>query len=121
NNTLIPNFARATNFRDPLPGLDSEPHYIWMEAGTNKFKDRTFDSDGDPSSSNSTASTDHLVTQIEKSGTLTWMTYQEDIGPKTGQCPVVSNFPYAAKHNPFVFFHDVSGKPPRKDNEFCKK
>jgi hypothetical protein len=34
NNTLIPKYARATNFNDALPSLPSEPHYIWMEAGT---------------------------------------------------------------------------------------
>jgi phosphatidylinositol-3-phosphatase len=118
NNSLIPNYARGVNFRNPLPHLDSEPHYIWMEAGTNKFGEQEFTTDDDPSPSNSTATKDHLVTQIEKSGTVTWMTYQEDI--KTGQCPIRSSPPYAAKHNPFVFFQDVSGNPPRKDNEFCK-
>src|ERR1700751_1363502 len=45
NNSLIPNYARATKFADPLPGLDSEPHYIWMEAGTNNFGSKIFDSD----------------------------------------------------------------------------
>ncbi|HEX7480785.1 MAG TPA: hypothetical protein VF331_23490 [Polyangiales bacterium] len=35
NNTLIPAYARATNFNDELPSLVSEPHYVWMEAGTN--------------------------------------------------------------------------------------
>jgi hypothetical protein len=47
------------------------------------------------------------------------MTYQEDMA--AGQCPVASTFPYAAKHNPFVFFQDVSGSPPSIGNEFCKK
>ncbi len=120
NDSLIPNYARGTNFRNPLPDLDSEPHYIWMEAGTNEFGETKFTTDDDPSPSNSAATKDHLVTQIEKSGTVTWMTYQEDINSKTGQCPIVSSFPYAPKHNPFVFFQDVSGNPPRKDNEFCK-
>ena len=92
-----------------------------MEAGTNVFPDHTFQSDDRPSALNSTASKDHLVTQIENSGTVTWMTYQEDISAKTGLCPTVSSFPYAAKHNPFVFFHDVSGNPPSKDSEYCTK
>ncbi len=117
NNSLIANYARATNFKDPLLELNSEPHYIWMEAGTNAFSDHTFRTDNDPSPKNSTASTDHLVTQIKNSGTVTWMTYQEDI--KAGVCPVASSFPYAAKHNPFVFFKDVSGNPPSENNTFC--
>jgi len=119
NNTLIPNYARATNFLDPLPKEDSEPHYIWMEAGTNKFKDHTFKTDNDASATNSTASRDHLSAQIEQTGTVTWLTYQEDAN--SGQCPITSGFPYAAKHNPFIFFRDVSGSPPSRENEFCKK
>ena len=117
NNSVIPNYARATNFNDPLLELNSEPHYIWMEAGTNRFSDYTFLTDDDPSPKNSTASTDHLVTQIKNSGTLTWTTYQEDI--KAGVCPLDSSLLYATKHNPFVFFQDVSGNPPGKNNAYC--
>jgi phosphatidylinositol-3-phosphatase len=121
NNIIIPKYARAANFDDPLPKeIDSEPHYLWMEGGTNAFSDHTFLNDGDPSAANSTASKDHLVTQMKDSGTVTWMTYQQDINSKTGLCPVVSNGLYAAKHNPFVFFQDVSGNPPRKDNDYCR-
>jgi len=119
NNTLMPGSARATNFIDPLLKLDSEPHYIWMEAGTNVFSDHTFSTDADASAKNSTASKDHLVTQMENDGTVKWMTYQEDV--PSGVCPIKSAFPYAAKHNPFVFFQDVSGKPPNPKNEFCIK
>jgi hypothetical protein len=119
NKFIIPKYARATNFNDPLPEEDSEPHYIWMEAGTNAFSDNTFSSDDPPSAENSTASKDHLVTQIKNSGTVTWMTYQEDMNSKTGSCPIASSFPYAAKHNPFIFFQDVSGNPPSKNNTYC--
>lgn len=118
NNTLLPMYGRATNFIDKLPSLPSEPHYIWMEAGTNAFSDHTFTNDNDPSSSNSTGSTAHLVTQIKNAG-ATWLTYQESINSTTGSCPVTSSGNYAAKHNPFVFFRDVSGSPPSKTNSFC--
>src|SRR3954466_16413359 len=77
NNTLIPSYAHATNFNDELPSLASEPHYVWMEAGTNAFSDHTFTTDNNPSSTNSTSSTAHLVTQIKNSTTTTWITYQE--------------------------------------------
>src|ERR1700744_2833230 len=79
NNTLIPSYAHATNFNDPLAlSIPSEPHYVWMEAGPNAFPDHTFTTDNNPSSSNSTSSTAHLVTQIKNSvGGATWMTYQE--------------------------------------------
>src|SRR3954452_13564600 len=77
NNTLIPSYAHATNFNDELPTLAREPHYLYMEAGTNAFSDHTFTTDNNPSSSNSTSSTAHLVPQIKNSTTTTWITYQE--------------------------------------------
>jgi phosphatidylinositol-3-phosphatase len=121
NNTLIPSYAHATNFNDPLAlSLPSEPHYVYMEAGTNAFSDHTFTSDSDPSSTNSTSSTAHLVTQIKNStNNVTWITYQEGQNSTTGSCPIASSGFYAAKHDPFVFFRDVSGNPPSKTNSYC--
>jgi hypothetical protein len=121
NNTLLPAYAHSTNFTDELPqSIPSEPHYVWMEAGTNKFSDHTFTTDNDASKSNSTKSTAHLVTQIQNAGTgVTWMTYQEGITAATGTCPITSSGFYAAKHDPFVFFRDVSGSPPSKSNAYC--
>jgi hypothetical protein len=117
-NQLMKGYAHAANFTDVLTSLPSEPHYVWLEAGTNSFSDRTFTSDSDPSSSNSTASTAHLSTLLTKKG-LTWTAYQEDINSSTGTCPVKSSGLYAAKHNPFVFFQDVAGSPPSKTNAAC--
>src|SRR5882724_7243541 len=57
HDTLLPNYAHATNFVDELPGLDSEPHYIWMEAGTNRFEDHIFGTDHDPIASHNTNNT----------------------------------------------------------------
>lgn len=121
NGTLMPGFARSTNFNDPLAlSIPSEPHYVWMEAGTNAFSDRTFTNDSDPSSTNSTASTAHLATQIQNATNgVTWRTYQEGINSTTGACPIQTSGFYAAKHNPFVFFRDVSGSPPAKTNANC--
>ncbi|MFL6263484.1 MAG: alkaline phosphatase family protein [Thermoanaerobaculia bacterium] len=121
NNTLIPGYAHATNFNDPLAlSIPSEPHYVYMEAGTNAFSDHTFTSDSDPSSTNSTGSTAHLVTQIKNStNNVTWITYQEGQNSTTGACPIASSGFYAAKHDPFVFFRDVSGNPPSKTNTYC--
>jgi hypothetical protein len=118
NNTLIPMYGRATNFIDKLPSLNSEPHYVWMEAGTNAFSDHTFTTDNNPSSSNSTGSTAHLATQIVAAGS-TWLSYQEGINSTTGACPIAGSGNYAPKHDPFIFFRDVSGSPPSKTNAFC--
>jgi hypothetical protein len=119
NNTLMPMSAYATNFMDELPSsVPSEPHYVWMEAGTNSFSDITFSTDSDPSAANSTSSTAHLVTQLHAAG-IGWVSYQEGI--TAGTCPVSSNSgtSYAAKHDPFVFFEDVSGNPPSSSNANC--
>ncbi len=118
NNTLLASYASASAFSDELPALDSEPHYIWMESGTNVFTDHTFSTDNDSSSSNSTNSTAHLSTQLD-GAKVSWMSYQEGMTP--GTCPISSvtkNF-YATKHNPFVFFQDVSGNPPSASNANC--
>jgi phosphatidylinositol-3-phosphatase len=119
NNTLIPMGAQAMNFTDELPSsIPSEPHYVWMEAGTNTFSDKTFTTDSDASASNSTNSTAHLVTEFKAAG-VTWMSYQE--GMTAGTCPVssIGGTYYAAKHDPFVFFQDVSGATPSSGNAYC--
>ena len=123
NNQLLPAGARATRFLDLLPlAVHSEPHYVLMEAGRRNFPDHNFSSDDDPSATNSTASHQHLVRQFPQSSwpvAPTWMSYQQSMNAKTGTCPTVSKYPYAAKHNPFVFFQDVAGNPPAKSNAFC--
>jgi hypothetical protein len=115
-NGLLAQGAHATKFADELPKLDSEPHYVWMEAGTNVFSDASFVNDDPPSATHSTSSTLHLVTQLEAAG-ISWMSYQEDI--KAGTCPIASTGFYAPKHDPFVFFQDVVGSPPSAANARC--
>ncbi len=130
NGSFSASSARAVNFADALSAFDSEPHYVLMEAGTNSFADTEFRCDNDPLKScsyifpkpNWTTSSAHLTAQIEAAARpgLTWMTYQEDIDPRTtGACPIHSAGHYAAKHNPFVFFGDAAGAPPAADNAHC--
>jgi hypothetical protein len=121
NGTLIPAYSHATNFNDPLAlSIPSEPHYVWMDAGTNAFSDHTFTNDNAPSASNSTSSTAHLSTQIKNATNgVTWVTYQEGINATTGSCPIAGSGFYAPKHDPFVFFQDVAGNPPSKTNAYC--
>jgi len=119
--TLVPSFARATAFTDELPlAIPSEPHYVWMEAGTNVFPDHTFTKNDPPSASNSTSSTAHLSAQIERAPTgVTWRTYQQGLNASTGACPTHADGFYAPKHDPFVFFQDVSGSPPAATTPGC--
>jgi hypothetical protein len=121
NDTLIAKYASASSFIDQLPLVTpSEPHYVWMEAGTNEFDDHVFDSDAPPSASNSTASREHLVTQIrDAEHDLSWLSYQEGLSEETGACPIEASDHYAPKHDPFVFFQDVAGSLPSKTNEYC--
>src|SRR4051812_34951235 len=116
-NSLMAQAAYATKFQDELPSLPSEPHYVWMEAGTNQFNDITFTNDNNPSGSHSTSSTQHLVTQLEAAH-VSWMSYQQGIA--SGTCPISGTGFYAPKHDPMVFFQDVAGNPPSSTNAHCK-
>ncbi|HEX4336831.1 MAG TPA: alkaline phosphatase family protein [Polyangiaceae bacterium] len=119
NDTLIKGYTSTSNFVDTLDlAIPSEPHYVLVESGTNAFTDVTFTGDADPSAGNSTASTEHLVTQMKTAG-VSWMSYQEDMNATSGTCPIVSTGFYAPKHDPFIFFQDVSGSPPSKTNAYC--
>jgi phosphatidylinositol-3-phosphatase len=121
NQQLIPEYAHGMAFTDPLPdSIPSEPHYVWMEAGTNVFSDTTFSGDADPSASNSTASTAHLVTQMmAASPAVSWLSFQEGLNSSTGACPISSSGFYAAKHDPFVFFQDIVGRAPSASASVC--
>ena len=91
----------AKQYYNP-PGLHpSEPNYVWMEAGNNLG----LTTDAPPSATNSISSTDHLVTYLNKAG-ISWKAYQEDI-PGT-DCPLLKTGKYVPKHNPFIFFQDVT-------------
>ncbi|HXU62492.1 MAG TPA: alkaline phosphatase family protein [Polyangia bacterium] len=120
NGTLLAQYASASNFVDEIQGLPSEPHYVWMEAGTNAFADHTFETDSSPSASNSTASTDHLVTQIEAAGGgLDWTAYVEEVDLSAQPCPISGVGTYVPRHVPFLFFQDVVGSPPSKTTARC--
>lgn len=102
--TVLPMGAHATQYFNPLGIHPSEPNYIWLEAGD----DLGLTTDHDAGPSNSTDTRDHLVRYLESTG-ISWKTYQEDIDGAT--CPLTSGGlagSYAAKHNPFVFFRDLT-------------
>jgi hypothetical protein len=127
NGPLRAEASFAMRFRDSLTKeTRSQPHYILLEAGTTTFADTTFVCNNEPlkpcpgqATRNWTASTDHLVNQIEATG-LTWMTYQGGLdAATTGSCPVRDAGLYATKHNPFVYLADIAGDPPRDDGPRC--
>jgi phospholipase C len=113
-NTIIPSGATANNYEMANSG-PSEPNYKWIEAGSD-FNQTT---DDDPSPSNSSSTTQHLATYLNNAG-ISWKAYIENIDG--AECPLVSSLNslgsattigggsanYYAKHNPFVFFDDLT-------------
>jgi hypothetical protein len=118
---LLPQAARALAFQDELPiGVPSEPHYVWMEAGTNAFADHTFTTDDPPSAANSTDASNHFVTQLAQAENgADWISYQEGLDAATGACPLASGGFYRPNHDPFLFFRDIVGTPPSKIAAAC--
>src|SRR5213082_793772 len=100
NNTLLAIGAHATQYFNP-PGIHpSLPNYLWLEAGTNFG----ISSDDSPSTAHQ-STTMHLATLL-KNANITWKAYQEDINGSS--CPLSNVSGYATKHNPFVYFDDVT-------------
>ena len=101
NHTLLPIASYCENYQN-VPGLHpSLPNYLWLEAGTNFG----ITNDNNPSS-NHQNTTNHLATLLKNAG-VSWKTYQEDISG--AYIPLTTTNGYAPKHNPFVYFDDVTG------------
>jgi hypothetical protein len=102
---LLPSASYAEQYFNP-PGLHpSEPNYLWLEGGTSYG----IHDDGPPSA-NHVAARDHLANQLESAG-ISWTSYQEGIDGRT--CPLSDQGKYTPRHNPMVFFDDVtSGEDP---------
>ena len=105
NGTLLKQGAHAEKYTSPQNIHPSEPNYIWLEAGD----DLDIADDDDPNLNYRTTK-NHLTRQMENAG-VGWKSYQEGITPEL--CPVASSGRYGAKHNPFVFFDDIThGRDP---------
>jgi phosphatidylinositol-3-phosphatase len=101
NNVLLPMASHAEQYYNP-PGLHpSLPNYLWLEAGQNFG---IYD-DNDPSA-NHQSTTNHLAAQLKNAG-ISWRAYEEDITGTT--CPLTNYNGYAVRHNPFVYFDDMTG------------
>jgi hypothetical protein len=104
NGTLLGAGAHAEAYFGPDAGGNtlhpSEPNYLWLEAGTNFG----IVLDGAPAGDHQ-KTTQHLVTQLENAG-LSWTSWQEDVDG--GSCPVAAAAEYVPRHNPMVFFDDVT-------------
>ncbi len=101
NQVLLPQASHAEQYYNP-PGIHpSEPNYLWLEAGSNFG----ITNDANPSA-NHQSTTNHLVTLLDKKG-VSWKSYQEGISGN--DCPLAGKGLYAPKHNPMIYFDDVTG------------
>jgi phosphatidylinositol-3-phosphatase len=113
NGSLLPQASYTEQYFNPPRIHPSLPNYLWMEAGTN------FGIANDRSPlTNSQSTTQHLVTLLKNApgGGIEWRAYQENISGK--ECPLSDSYPYAVKHDPFVYFDDVTdGRKP--NSAYC--
>ncbi len=100
NGTLLGIGSHAEQYYNP-PGIHpSLPNYLWLEAGTNFG----ILNDGDPSVDHQ-STTMHLATLL-KDANISWKAYEESISGTS--CPLTNVNQYAVRHNPFVYFYDVT-------------
>jgi hypothetical protein len=100
NGVLLPQASYADQYYNPPSVHPSLPNYLWLEAGTD-FGIQ----DDDLPSANHQSTPDHLASLLETAG-ISWKTYQEGISGS--DCPLTPIGKYAPKHNPFVYFDDVT-------------
>ncbi len=106
NHVLVPQASHAAQYYNPSGLHPSLPNYLWLEAGSNCGV-----LDDNPPSDNHLATTAHLVTLLSHAG-ISWRAYEEGINGRA--CPLTASGLYAPKHNPFVYFNDVTdGNNPR--------
>jgi phosphatidylinositol-3-phosphatase len=100
NHTLLPMASYAQQYYNPPNNHPSEPNYLWLEAGTNFGI-----TDDGPPSLNHQSTTQHLVTLLTKAH-ISWKAYEEGISGQV--CPLIDTGEYATKHNPMIYFNDVT-------------
>lgn len=101
NETLLPIASYARQYYNPPRLHPSEPNYLWLEAGTSFG----VADDGRPSVNHQGTSM-HLVSLLERAG-IAWKSYQEGISGT--ECPLRPTGLYTPRHNPMVYFDDVTG------------
>jgi hypothetical protein len=101
NATLLPMASYCEGYYNITNLHPSLPNYLWLEAGTNFG---ILDDNGPDLDHQNT--TNHLVTLLRNAG-VSWKTYHEDIDGSN--IPLTDRNGYAVRHNPFVYFDDVTG------------
>jgi phosphatidylinositol-3-phosphatase len=118
NYTLLPEASHAEDYSNPPGNHPSLPNYLWLESGTNFG----IKNDNTPAH-NHQGTREHLVTLLEHAG-ISWKSYDEDSSGKV--CPLTDEGPrdangnplYGVRHDPFVYFDDVTGNRNAKSS-YC--
>lgn len=100
NRELLPQASHAEQYYNPPYIHPSLPNYLWIEAGTNFGI-----ADDRAPITGSQSTTEHLVTLLKSAG-VEWRAYEENISGKN--CPLFDAYPYGVRHDPFVYFNDVT-------------
>lgn len=101
NGTLLGMASRCEAYFNVTNLHPSLPNYLWLEAGTNFG---ILDDNGPDMDHQNTSN--HLVSLLRSAG-ISWKTYHEDIDGTF--VPLTDWYGYAVRHNPFVYFDDVTG------------
>ncbi len=113
NKVLLPMASHAEQYYNPPKTHPSLPNYLWLEAGT------SFGIDDDaPPWLHRLSTKEHLVTLLANAagGGIRWKAYEEDIAGDT--CPLGNVYPYGVRHDPFVYFSDVTAHRD-KHSKYC--
>lgn len=105
NQTLLPQASHAEQYFNPPNNHPSLPNYIWIEAGTNLG----ITDDRSPLT-HSQSTHQHFVSLLKDApaGSIDWRAYEENISGK--DCPLSNSYYYAVRHDPFLYFDDVTDK-----------
>ncbi|MFI5288498.1 MAG: alkaline phosphatase family protein [Polyangia bacterium] len=100
-NKLIKQYGLATNYKDS-GSHPSLPNYLYMVSGDTQYFGLF---DVSPTTSPFPKDADNLGNQLTQAK-VPWRAYLESMGTP---CNIGGTSPYAAKHNPFVYFKDMQG------------
>jgi len=106
NDVLLPQAAHCEQYYPISNFAASLLSYLWLEAGTT-FGLTTYDTNCySPPTIWHVSETNHLTSQLNRAG-VSWRAYQECIGSSV--VPLADNGCYVVRHDPFVYFDDVTG------------
>ncbi len=100
NHTLLPMASYAQQYYNPPGNHPSLPNYLWLEAGTN------FGLADDASPYIDHQNTTQHLTTLLNNAHISWKAYEESTNGQV--CPLMSIGAYAVKHDPMVYFNDVT-------------